>query len=77
MDIYTVCVCRQLIVCDTHLGPPSFWTHSMKVKLKLPDSNNQRSAKTKIKYNFRNELFIVISKKDSYLKFLSYFYEND
>ncbi len=56
----------QSILCDTHLGPPSFWASFMKVKLKrlvnppkrcepiqvklkiLPESNNHRSANTKI-----------------------------
>jgi hypothetical protein len=38
----------QSILCDTHLGPPSSWTSSMKVKLKRLVNNRNRVSQPKL-----------------------------
>jgi hypothetical protein len=41
------CKNGQLILCDTHLGPPSFWTSSMKAKLKRLVNNRKGVSQPK------------------------------
>ena len=42
------CKNGQLIVCDTHLGPPSFWTSSMKVKFKRLVNHRKGVSQSKL-----------------------------
>ena len=42
----------QSIVCDTHLGPPSSWASSMKVKLKRLVNNRKGVSQSKLNKKF-------------------------
>ena len=42
----------QSILCDTHLGPPSSWTPSMKVKLKRLVNNRKGVTQPKLSKQF-------------------------
>ena len=42
------CKNGQSILCDTHLGPPTSWTSSLKVKLKRLVKNRKGSSQPKL-----------------------------
>jgi hypothetical protein len=42
----------KLILCDTHLGPPSSWTFSMNEKLKRLVNNLKGSSQPKLNKKF-------------------------
>ena len=53
------CKNGQLIVCDTHLGPPSFWTSSLKVKFKRLVNHRKGVSQSKLnKKIYKNQTTI-------------------
>jgi hypothetical protein len=53
------CKNGQLIVCDTRIGPPSFWTSSMKVKFKRLVNHRKGVSQSKLnKKIYKNQTAI-------------------